>query len=80
MSKSLKNYPDPLELINKFGADAVRMYLICSKLTKAQEIKFNDKDVFDMVKNITIPIYNSLNLLQEHYSCFIKKKSIKFRI
>ena len=76
MSKSLKNYPDPLELINKFGADAVRMYLICSKLTKAQEIKFNDKDVFDMVKNITIPIYNSLNLLQEHYSCFKKKNQL----
>lgn len=36
MSKSKKNYPDPeIEIINKFGADAMRLYLINSGLVKA---------------------------------------------
>lgn len=34
MSKSKKNYPDPMDVFNDFGADAVRLYLMNSPLVK----------------------------------------------
>lgn len=36
MSKRLKNYPDPMLLVDKYGADAVRMYLINSPVVRAE--------------------------------------------
>ena len=34
MSKRLKNYPDPVDILNEFGADALRLYLINSPVVK----------------------------------------------
>ena len=45
MSKSKKNYPDPMEIFDKFGADAVRLYLINSPLVKADNLNFSKKGV-----------------------------------
>ena len=35
MSKRLQNYPNPMEIINKYGADALRFYLLSSPAVKA---------------------------------------------
>ncbi len=59
MSKSLKNYPDPMEVLNKHGADALRLYLIDSPVVKAQELKFSEKGVFDIVRKILLRWWNS---------------------
>ena len=40
MSKRLKNYPDPMDMVNKYGADAVWLYLISSNISKAETLKF----------------------------------------
>lgn len=40
MSKSKKNYPDPMEMVNKYGADAIRLYLINSPLVRAESLNF----------------------------------------
>ena len=40
MSKRKKNYPDPMEIINKFGADALRLYLINSPVVRAETLRF----------------------------------------
>lgn len=45
MSKSKKNYTDPLLLINSQGADALRLYLMASPVMKAENLAFNDTDV-----------------------------------
>lgn len=45
MSKSKKNYPDPTLLLDKEGADALRLYLMSSPVTKAENLAFNQEDV-----------------------------------
>ena len=40
MSKSKKNYPDPMLICNSYGADAVRMYLADSPLVRAETLNF----------------------------------------
>jgi isoleucyl-tRNA synthetase len=59
MSKSLRNYPDPNEVINKYGADALRLYMIDSPVVKAQELRFSEKGVHDIVRRIMLRWWNS---------------------
>ena len=46
MSKSKKNFPDPSEIINNYGADAVRLYLISSPAVRGDSIKVGLKLFF----------------------------------
>ncbi len=50
MSKSLKNYPDLMPTINKYGADALRFYLLSSPLVRAQEFAFSERGVDEVAK------------------------------
>jgi len=59
MSKRLRNYTPPDELIEKFGADALRLFLINSGLVKAEELRFTDDGVKDMVRRALLPWFNS---------------------
>ncbi|MCQ2611452.1 MAG: isoleucine--tRNA ligase, partial [Treponema sp.] len=59
MSKSLRNYTDPVEAINKFGADAIRLFLMHSPVVRADEIRYSDDAVRDVLKSIIIPLWNS---------------------
>lgn len=59
MSKRLRNYTPPDELIETFGADALRLFLINSGLVKAEELRFTDEGVKDMVRRALLPWYNS---------------------
>ena len=69
MSKSLRNYTDPVEAINKFGADAIRLFLMHSQVVKADEIRYSDAGVRDVLKSILIPLWNS-------YSFFVTYANI----
>ena len=69
MSKSLRNYTDPADVINQFGADAVRLFLIHSSAVKADDLKYSDEGVRDVLKGILIPLWNS-------YSFFITYANI----
>ena len=59
MSKSLRNYTDPVEAISKFGADALRLFLIHSAVVKADDLRYSDDGVRDVIKNIILPLWNS---------------------
>ena len=63
MSKSLKNYTPPEELINEFGADALRLYMISGGLVKGEEQRFSDQGVKDMLRRTLIPWLNAFNFL-----------------
>lgn len=52
MSKSKKNYTDPMDLISVQGADALRLYLMASPVMKAENLAFSDNDVANMRKRV----------------------------
>ncbi len=58
MSKRLKNYPAPSEILDTYGADAMRYYLMSSHVVRAEDTRFSEKGVKDVVKNIILPIWN----------------------
>lgn len=66
MSKSLRNFTAPDELLEKFGADALRLYLINSGLVKAEEQRFTDDGVKDMVRRVLLPWYNSFKFFHTY--------------
>ena len=69
MSKSLRNYTDPVEVINKFGADALRLFLTHSAVVKADDLRYSDEGVKEVVKNILIPLWSG-------YSFFVTYANI----
>ena len=69
MSKSLRNYTDPAEVMSKFGADAIRLFLMHSPAVKADDLKYSDDGVRDVLKGILIPLWNS-------YSFFVTYANI----
>lgn len=58
MSKSLKNYPDPMMLVDKFGADALRFYLLSSSLMRAEDLNFSEKGVGEVYRKIIMRLSN----------------------
>ncbi|MFH1193740.1 MAG: isoleucine--tRNA ligase [bacterium] len=48
MSKRLKNYPDPMEVVAKYGADALRYYLLTSPVMYAENLNFSENEVREM--------------------------------
>ncbi|XP_027849362.2 isoleucine--tRNA ligase, cytoplasmic [Aphis gossypii] len=59
MSKRKKNYPDPMEVVNKFGADALRLYLINSPVVRAENLRFKEEGVKEILKDLFLPWYNA---------------------
>nr|NVI69368.1 Isoleucyl-tRNA synthetase [Cucujiformia] len=57
MSKRKKNYPDPMEIVHKFGADALRLYLISSPVVRAENLRFKEEGVRDIIKDVFLPWY-----------------------
>ncbi|MBI5155949.1 class I tRNA ligase family protein [Candidatus Peregrinibacteria bacterium] len=64
MSKRLKNYPDPMEVVEKYGADALRFSLMSSPAVRAEDLRFSEKYVEEIVRSVVLPLWNS-------YSFFI---------
>ncbi|WP_162511089.1 class I tRNA ligase family protein, partial [Treponema endosymbiont of Eucomonympha sp.] len=69
MSKSLRNYTDPTEAIGTFGADAIRLFLTRSPAAKADDLRYSDDGVRDVVKSVLLPLWNS-------YSFFVTYANI----
>ena len=66
MSKSLRNYTPPDELMEAYGADALRLYAINSGLVKGEEQRFADAGVKDMVRRALLPWYNAFSFLRTY--------------
>lgn len=66
MSKRLQNYTPPDILMENYGADALRLYLINSGLVKAEEQRFSDSGVKDMVRRALLPWLNSFRFFQTY--------------
>lgn len=68
MSKKLRNYPPPMDVVNKFGADALRLYLINSPVVRAESLRFKEEGVFAVVKDVFLPWYNAYRFLVQNAS------------
>eukprot|EP01002_Notosolenus_urceolatus_P011941 NODE_40_length_3268_cov_14.212488_g31_i0.p1 GENE.NODE_40_length_3268_cov_14.212488_g31_i0~~NODE_40_length_3268_cov_14.212488_g31_i0.p1 ORF type:complete len:1049 (+),score=386.24 NODE_40_length_3268_cov_14.212488_g31_i0:253-3147(+) len=59
MSKSKRNYPPPIEIVDKHGADAIRLYLINSPVVRADSLKFQEDGVKDVVRDVLLPLHHT---------------------
>ncbi len=66
MSKSLKNYPDPKELLDEFGADAIRLYFMQSGGVRGEELRFSKKLMVEQMRAIMLPIWNAYNFFASY--------------
>lgn len=61
MSKRLKNYPDPMEVIDNYGADALRLFMLGSQVVRAEDLKFSEAGVKEILRGVMIPMWNALS-------------------
>ena len=66
MSKRLKNYPAPEYVMETYGSDALRMYLIDSPVVRAEEMKFSENGIKEILKSVIIPLWNAYNFFVEY--------------
>lgn len=59
MSKRLRNYPDPSLVVHKYGADAVRLYMMHSPAVKADDLCFAESGVELVLRQVMIPLWNA---------------------
>ncbi len=59
MSKRLKNYPDPTKMLDTYGADAIRLYMIYSPVVRAENLKFSENGVKQILRDLLIPWWNA---------------------
>jgi isoleucyl-tRNA synthetase len=62
LSKSEKNYTDPMVLVEKYGADAVRYALLSSPVVKGENLQFDDEHISDVYKKCISRLENVLSL------------------
>jgi isoleucyl-tRNA synthetase len=60
MSKSKRNFPDPNLIIDKYGADALRLYLLSSQLMRAQDLNFKEEIVKQVYRRFNLLLINVL--------------------
>lgn len=64
MSKRLKNYPDPGIIMEKYGSDALRLYMINSPVVRAEPLRFKESGVKEVVQKVLLPLWNSYKFLE----------------
>ncbi|KAF7270201.1 hypothetical protein GWI33_016811 [Rhynchophorus ferrugineus] len=78
MSKRKKNYPDPMEVVHKYGADALRLYLITSPVVRAENLRFKEEGVRDIVKDVFLPWYNAFRFLMQNIEIYVEENQKPF--
>ena len=71
MSKKLKNYPEQDIILNKYGSDALRLYLINSPAVRGESFKFNEDDIGTLLYSKLLPWINSLTFFKEQYTLYL---------
>lgn len=79
MSKRKKNYPDPMDVVNKFGADALRLYLINSPVVRGDTLRFKEEGVRDVLKDVFLPWFNAYRFLIQSIGVYEKDTGRVFK-
>jgi len=59
MSKSLRNYPDPMGIFDTYGADAMRWYLLSSSILRGADFSVTEQGIRETVRQVLLPLWNS---------------------
>lgn len=59
MSKSLRNYPDPMVVFDTYGADAMRWYLLSSAILRGSDFSVTESGIRETVRQVLLPMWNS---------------------
>ncbi|KAI8896317.1 tRNA synthetases class I-domain-containing protein [Globomyces pollinis-pini] len=78
MSKKLKNYPDPTVLLEQYGADALRIYMITSPAVRAEQLKFREEGVKEVITRVMLPWYNSYRFFFAQLALLKKEQNLDF--
>ncbi|MEX0930790.1 MAG: class I tRNA ligase family protein, partial [Candidatus Paceibacterota bacterium] len=66
MSKKLQNYPDPIELTDRIGADAIRFYMLSSSIIKGEDLNFSEKEAQELQRKNIGRLHNVLAMYEEY--------------
>lgn len=58
MSKSKRNYPDPWEVISKYGSDSLRLYLMHSPVMQAKDLNFSVRELEALHRKVVLMLMN----------------------
>ena len=70
---------DPNELLNEYGADALRLYLINSPVVRGETLRFKKEGVFAVVKDVFLPWYNAYRFLVQNVLRLQQQQGIIFQ-
>lgn len=79
MSKRLSNYPDPTIVLSKYGADALRLYLINSPVVRGDVLKFQEDGVNDVVRGVLLPWYNAFRFFIQCVERWESAQGVQFK-
>ncbi len=74
MSKSKNNFTDPMILVDKYGVDALRFYLLGSNVMNADNMNFSDATVEEIYKKVLVLLYNVANFNKLYEDIPVKEK------
>lgn len=66
MSKRLQNYPDPNKVIERCGADAVRLYMLQSGAVRGESLQFSESGVEATLRRVLIPWWNAYSFFSTY--------------
>lgn len=75
MSKSQKNFPDPMDVVAKTGVDAFRYYLLASPVVHGESMSFVEKGVAEVYRKVVVRLENVLSFYEMYKSRFEGKVS-----
>ncbi|KKK24643.1 hypothetical protein AOCH_001747 [Aspergillus ochraceoroseus] len=78
MSKRLKNYPDPSLVMDRYGSDALRLYLINSPVVRAEPLRFKESGVKEIVAKVLLPLWNSYKFFEGQAALFKKTTDVDY--
>lgn len=79
MSKRLKNYPDPSLIFEKYGSDALRLYMISSPAVRAEPLRFKESGVKEIVQRVLLPLWNSYKFFEGQVALLKKVEGIDYK-
>ena len=78
MSKRLKNYPDPALMMDKYGSDALRLYMINSPVVRAEPLAFKESGLKEIVGKVLLPLWNSYKFFNDQVLLLKKAENVDF--